>query len=365
MKQAAGSIRSLIGRSVLCSASHDVEWPEVEVAREVIVRDLAVRRRSCVRRSARASCWSSVSLRRSASTGPESTRQRRRPPRSRPRRGRCRCRPARSMPRSAASRRASGDAGTRAPVAAMGRWQQRSVGGAVRMPATPRPTGRPVGPVLVTVSAAACRRWFEAGRSGCRHRRSSPTSTRNSSTMPSCQISMSMSDFSVSTTATTSPRWTVSPTRDAPLDDAPFVHVGAERRQCVLERRARVDVGHRCGADQVASAGDDVVDLRDRGSLEVLRVGDRHLGSGEAGNRRVERPEARLGDRCSDLGAEAAGAPALVDDERTMGAFDRLGERGQVERAQRPQIDDLGRDAAVGELRGGVRSPWAPCPPRR
>ena len=56
-------------------------------------------------------------------------------------------------------------------------------------------------------------------------------------------------------------------------------------------------------------------------------------------------PRLPIADGCGDLGAEAAGDGCLMADEQPPGLVDRRRHRVHVPRQQRPQIDDLARDA--------------------
>ena len=64
---------------------------------------------------------------------------------------------------------------------------------------------------------------------------------------------------------------------------------------------------------------------------------------GDAPHRRVEPLEAALVDSRGDLASESAGTCVLVDDQRAIGLLHRGDDRVVVERAERPQVDDLDR----------------------
>ena len=75
----------------------------------------------------------------------------------------------------------------------------------------------------------------------------------------------------------------------------------------------------------------------------------RHLGAGDPRDRAVEVVERLLGDDRRDLRAVAAELVVLVDDQALAGLADRVEQRLAVERAERPQVDDLDADAVVGD----------------
>ena len=91
-------------------------------------------------------------------------------------------------------------------------------------------------------------------------------------------------------------------------------------------------------------------------------------------DRRVEFVEGELVHRLADLGADAAHRPALVDDQQAVGLAHALGDRLDVERHDRAQVDHLALDAlgrerlgrferAVHHLAGGDDGDVA-CPAR-
>ena len=101
---------------------------------------------------------------------------------------------------------------------------------------------------------------------------------------------------------------------------------------------------------------DDVVDLRDERLLERRRERDRRVGRGDPPDRRVEVLEGLLGDRRRDLGAEAAGARVLVEDEHL---------RRLARRARAPPPCPTASACAGRGSRPRRRPPRAPSRPRR
>ena len=88
-----------------------------------------------------------------------------------------------------------------------------------------------------------------------------------------------------------------------------------------------------------------------RRDLELLGVGQRHLGHADPLDRRVEIVEADLLDPRRELGGDAVARPALLDADGAAGLGDRGGDGLDVERAQRAQVDDLGADAVLALAR--------------
>ena len=64
---------------------------------------------------------------------------------------------------------------------------------------------------------------------------------------------------------------------------------------------------------------------------------------------RVEIVETLVGQPGGDLGADAERCERLVDDQQPAGLGDRLADRVEIERGDRPRIDQLDRDAFAGE----------------
>src|SRR5512143_1395122 len=162
---------------------------------------------------------------------------------------------------------------------------------------------------------------------------------------PASKISMSMMPLVVSTLATTSPRFTLSPGFTSQVVSV------ALSMSAPSEGITKSAIGS--GSERAPGGGDDRRHLRQRGFLEVLRVRDRHLDTADALERRVEVVERILRDPGHDLGREAAAAPALVDDHGAMRLAHRRKHGRRVERPQAPKVDDLGADAAGCELARG------------
>ena len=88
-------------------------------------------------------------------------------------------------------------------------------------------------------------------------------------------------------------------------------------------------------------------DARGAGEIVCLQARQRHDGvvSGHAAHRGEQAGQPLIGQACCDLGADATGQRRLVDDDAAPTAFDRLQDRGHVQRLQRRDIDHLGLDA--------------------
>src|SRR3972149_291398 len=173
----------------------------------------------------------------------------------------------------------------------------------------------------------------------------SPAWTRMLSITPVVKTSTSMRPLSVSTSATMSPRLMASPTRLRHAVRVPAVM--STVRMGITNSAMR--------SEGLPDRANDRRNLGQRRILHVLGVGHRHFGAAHPPHRRVQAVEGTFHDLGAHLGGEAARAPPLVHDDRPV----RLGHRGQdgrsVEWSQRPEVEDLHRDAVGGELVGGLQ----------
>src|ERR1051326_4497265 len=167
-----------------------------------------------------------------------------------------------------------------------------------------------------------------------------PGSTTIFSITPLVKISTSIAPLSVSTSATISPRSTRSP---GFLRHATSVPASMSAPRIGITKSA-------IAPEHSAGGRDDGIDARKRRLLEVLRVRHGHLRAEHARDRPVEIIEGPLHDLRAHLGGEAAGPPALVDDDRAMGLGHRGDDGRRVQRAEDAQVDDLGGDALRGEI---------------
>src|SRR5690349_18768169 len=156
-------------------------------------------------------------------------------------------------------------------------------------------------------------------------------------------------DLAVSMSTMTSLTLTVSPTAtrqvtiSASVSPSPTSGNLNSLMQQLLERAGVVD------------GVEDAVDPRQEVVLDTAgRVGS--VVTGDALHGRLEGGEALLGDPCGDLGAEAERARRLVHDDRVAGAAHGLVHRGQVERRQGAQVDDLEVDAVLARGRCGLEA---------
>src|SRR6185436_11700473 len=101
---------------------------------------------------------------------------------------------------------------------------------------------------------------------------------------------------------------------------------------------------------QVSQACDYVLDLRDERLFELRRERNGCIRRGDPLYRRVEVLEGLLGDRRRDLAAETARMRVLVQDEDLRGLARGLQHRLLVPGNERPQVEDLDRDAVAVEL---------------
>src|SRR6056297_2160270 len=173
-----------------------------------------------------------------------------------------------------------------------------------------------------------------------------PRSARISWTVPSWKISISIAPFWVSTTATTSPRWTVSPGFTSHSTSLPA------SMSAPSEGMTKTPIS---AAHLHAGGGDDPVHLRDRRLFQMRGVGDGHFLGTNAGHGAIERPEPALHDPRHDLGRERARAPALIHDHRAAGLAERGEDRGVIQWTQRAQVDHLGLDAVLRQFLGRLQ----------
>src|ERR687895_1552456 len=96
--------------------------------------------------------------------------------------------------------------------------------------------------------------------------------------------------------------------------------------------------------------------MRECGLLERLGVRHRDVGTGHALHGGVEPVERLLLDQRSEVRANAAVRPALLDDHGAVGLLDGPEDRVEVERTERPRVDHLRLDLVLlGELLGRLR----------
>ena len=106
--------------------------------------------------------------------------------------------------------------------------------------------------------------------------------------------------------------------------------------------------------------------------LHHRREGRRHVGRGDAHDRRVEPEEGFLGDDRGELAGPAAGEVVLLDDHQPAGLLHRLQDQLLVERHEGARVDHLGVDAllrparrprpARGTSSAACRRSSRPCP---
>lgn len=221
--------------------------------------------------------------------------------------------------------------------------------------------GEPCSAAILACSSGTPSPWITA--------RGVPTGTRvpggtsSCPTVPDSKHSTSMAALSVSTTATTSPLRTRSPgptshscntpsSMSAPSEGMVNSVISARPPGDRLSFR-RVGTGRHGVADGATCGGDDSADLGQRGLLQPARVRHGHFGAAHPLHGGIEVVEVLLGEACRDLRRKAAGAPSLVDDDRTVGARDGVADGGVVQGAQATQVDDLRADAVVRQVVGG------------
>ena len=106
---------------------------------------------------------------------------------------------------------------------------------------------------------------------------------------------------------------------DQPLDECAGLHVGTKRGHAKFGHdilsASREDGFGRC---------DDLWGLRNRGILEVTRIGYRHLFATDTPDRRIKLPKRLLDDAHADFGGKAAAAPALIHNDGAPRLRDRI-----------------------------------------
>src|SRR5512135_451865 len=167
-----------------------------------------------------------------------------------------------------------------------------------------------------------------------------PGWTTRDSITPVSKISTSMTPFSVSTSATTSPRLTVSPGLTRQSTTVPNCMSAPSEGM-----RNSLMAGH-----HPSRRGDDARNLRDCRVFKMFWIGHRQFDAANARHGRIELVKGIFHDPRHDLGGDAAAFPAFVDDQGTMRAADGIDDRGRVQRPQRAQIDDFGVDAFARKI---------------
>ena len=174
---------------------------------------------------------------------------------------------------------------------------------------------------------------------------SCPSATSCAPITPVAKHSTSITPLSVSTAATMSPRWTLSP--------------GA-RYHCASVPAAMSAPS--MGMTNVAVTAPPPRPARRPGRVprSAARPPRGAPGTASAPRRCRRAPPAHrarrtpLHDARADLGREAARQPALVDDDGAVRAPHRGEDALDVERPQAAQVEHLGLDALVGEQRRGL-----------
>src|SRR5579862_6465643 len=178
-----------------------------------------------------------------------------------------------------------------------------------------------------------------------------PSGTRILPSVPSSTASTSMVALSVSISAMTSPALTLSPTCLCHFARLPSVMVGESAGIRIsigilcfpLVVRAGSAIGHGFGRR------DHIRDLRQRQTLEIGGVGQRHVLAADPRHRRIEPIEGALHDLRRDLRADAREGPTLLDRDDAVGLLDG-GEDGlDVERPDGAKVDHFRRDALARE----------------
>ena len=94
----------------------------------------------------------------------------------------------------------------------------------------------------------------------------------------------------------------------------------------------------------------DFLRLRQSRIFQVFWIGDWHLDATDSGDRPIQIIKYAFHDLCGYFGGKTAGAPSFVDHDRAV-RFPHGGQdRRDVEWPEYPEINDLGRDALLGEL---------------
>src|SRR6266545_3361352 len=181
-----------------------------------------------------------------------------------------------------------------------------------------------------------------------------PSGTRSRSMTPDSKHSTSTAALAVSTTATMSPLWTVSP---GLISHSTTVPASMSAPSEGIRNSAM-------SAHRFPRGGDDALHLGQRGVLELLGVRDGHLGGAHPGDRCVELVEGLLGDPGGDLGGQAAAAPPLVVDPvgaQLVGGGQRLADgatvgdqRDVLARPANRSVVEVHRARIVGQLAGQV-----------
>ena len=127
------------------------------------------------------------------------------------------------------------------------------------------------------------------------------------------------------------------------------------------------DVDDRAGGHQYAASSRSPAATVSTCGMKAFSSGGENgtgvSGRGDPLHRRVERLERLLGDRGRDLGAEAAGARVLVQDEHLGRLLDAGEHRLLVPRHHRAQVDTSTETSSLRELLGRLVGGVAPSRP--
>ena len=189
----------------------------------------------------------------------------------------------------------------------------------------------------------------------------SPSWTRIFWTTPVPGLGTSVSTLSVEISSSGSSASIASPSLLQPLRDRPLRDGDAHLRHDDVDRGP----GRHQYAASSLSPATTVVDLRDVRLLERRRERHGRVGRGDPLHRRVERLERLLGDRRRDLGAEAAGARVLVEDEHLRGLARRSRAPPPCPTAARVRRSMISTEtSSLLELAARPRRPCRPSRPR-
>src|SRR5262245_55149256 len=270
----------------------------------------------------------------------------------------------RSMPACCAIRRASGLAKMRSPAAAgAGAAGTAAAAGCCAFGAGAAWAGATAGGAALGAPVPA---FANAAASSPSSSRSAtgwftftpwlPAGTRILPSLPSSTASTSIVALSVSISAMTSPAFTGSPSFFSHLARLPSVIVGDSAGMRISMGMSIPLTGPgdaRSGAiTDLARGGGDLVGIGQRQLLQVGGVRQRHVLAGHACDRRVQPVERLLHHDRRDLRTDAGEGPALLHRDDPVGLLHRFHDRGDVQRAQRAQIDHLGIDALARQLLG-------------
>src|ERR1700736_3357829 len=179
-----------------------------------------------------------------------------------------------------------------------------------------------------------------------------PSCTRILLSFPEAYASTSMLALSLSISTRGSPFLTSSPSFFSQRRILPVSIESDSRGICTLAISGSLVL-----AEQGPGCDNNVGASRERNLFQLLVVRRGHLGRADPGDRGIEVVARLFINAGRDLAPHPEAAPSFLDRDDPTRLLDRLDDRRHVERSQGAHVDDLGTDALLLELGGGIHGP--------